>query len=190
MAYIINQTNRKRSMESKLDFLYRNAIDNVQNAEKELFKYLGARFKYLVQLEISDQHDGEEIVQDTLMAIAEKYRELEVEVSFAAWAFKVLKNKQLNYFRMRRYKRNRFAEMSDYNDMPFDSDPDLRIRIIDCLKRICKSYIRSGRILNLYYQGYSTEDICKKLSLTRNNAYSVLYRARSMLQTCLDMGDI
>lgn len=170
--------------------LYSNACRGDKNSEENLFLYLSARLKYLAQLQIWNKDDAEEIVQDSLMTVARKYKDIDIEISFSGWVYKILENNILNYMRKKGYKNKRFVEMLDGDDRPITSNPDLRIKILSCLRKICKASIRNARMLNLYYQGYSTDEICRKLSLTRNNSYSVLYRARSMLELCLEKGDI
>ena len=41
-------------------------------------------------------------------------------------------------------------------------------------------------VLNLHYQGFSVEEIQKRLKVTRNSLYILLHRARSMFKACLD----
>ena len=173
-----------------INSLYKSACQGDKTAESELFRHLTARFKYLVQLDIWNKDDAEEIVQDALTTIAEKYGGIDIQSSFSGWAYRVLENKILNYLRSKKYRRSRFVEAGERDDRPYTPDPDMRLKIESCLKRICRHNKRNARMLNLYYQGFTFEEICRRLDLTRNNAYSVLHRARSMLETCLEKGEI
>ncbi|MCP4703685.1 MAG: hypothetical protein GY865_03665, partial [candidate division Zixibacteria bacterium] len=49
---------------------------------------------------------------------------------------------------------------------------------------------RHARILNLHFLGYTTEEICSRLEITKTNMYSLLSRARSMLELCLNKGSL
>jgi len=161
-------------------------------AENRLFCSLTESFRLFVQHRIWDEQDAEELVQDTLATIAEKYRGIDFAASFAAWAYKTLENKLLHYYRTKHGRESRFAQMTDdqeHEDFRA-SDPALKRQLMNCLRRICEANNRYARILNLRYQGYSTEEICERLGITRNNAYILLSRARSMLKLCLEKGDL
>jgi DNA-directed RNA polymerase specialized sigma24 family protein len=45
---------------------------------------------------------------------------------------------------------------------------------------------RHARILVMKYQGYRTAEICERMSITPNNLYVTLSRARAMLKACLE----
>jgi DNA-directed RNA polymerase specialized sigma24 family protein len=66
----------------------------------------------------------------------------------------------------------------------------LEPRLLDCLRKLHAVNKRHARLVNLCYQGYSVDEICRKMNLTRTNLYTILSRARTALQVCLDEGDI
>lgn len=163
-----------------------------KGAEGKLFQSLTESFRLFAQHKIWNRDDSEEVVQDTLTAIAAKYRMIDFEISFAAWAYKVLENKILHYYRTKRCRESKFAQTGNGEDLAVSqtTNPDLKRRLLECLKKVSGVNRRHARILNLRYQGFSTEDICGKLGVTRNNVYILLSRARSMLKLCLEEGDI
>ena len=71
-----------------------------------------------------------------------------------------------------------------------DTDPDLKRRLLGCLQKICRQNVRYARILNLHYQGYKTGEVCGRMDVRPATLYSVLSRARSMLEDCLEKGDV
>ncbi|MDH4157235.1 MAG: RNA polymerase sigma factor [candidate division Zixibacteria bacterium] len=172
--------------------LYHVARKGDRDSENRLFKSLTESFRLFAQQRIWNDQDAEEIVQDTLVTVAEKYGNIQFEISFAAWAYRVLENKILNYYRGKHYQENRFTWASDVGGewASNDSDPSLKRQLLDCLGKINRVHSRHARILNLRYQGYSAEEICEKLAISRNNLYILLCRARSMLKLCLEKGDI
>ena len=134
----------------------------------------------------------EEIVQDSLAVISEKYRQIEIEISFSAWAYRVLENKILEYYRKKHGRENALARHGDMSLTPEAAipEPTLKRQLLDCLEKLCHANIRQARVLNMHYQGYRIDEICSKLNLTRNNLYILLSRARSTLKKCLETGDI
>ena len=163
-----------------------------QTAENQLFDYLRARFSLLARRKLVDREDAEEIVQEALGTIFEKYRQVDFEVSFAAWAYKVLENKILGLYRTQHRRRAHEEKLAHLRANPAQESPesDLEARLLDCLRRLNKVNRRHARVLVFKYQGYSVTEICDRLGLTRTNLYTLLSRARSLLEFCLEKGDL
>lgn len=176
----------------KTNDLYSAARKGGPGDEKRMLEYLAVRFSVIAHLKIGNREDAEEVVQDALAAVARDYRNLEF-ASFRAWAYKVFDNRLLNYIgtRMRHASRQTVAldDRLDAGTNPVP-DPDLKVRLSDCFGKVRKANSRYARTLNLHYQGFTTEEICRKLEVTKENLYMVLSRARVMLKRCLDTGDI
>ena len=126
------------------------------------------------------------------MTVFSKYKEIEQIDNIAAWAHKIMNNKILNYFRAKALHGRKLDEVREgisKNEPNYQETP-LENQLLDCLKKIGQTNLRHARILNLHYQGFTVQEICSKLDLSRNNLYSILSRARSMLEYCLDKGKI
>ncbi len=175
-----------------IDDLYKIFRSGESGAEKALFEKLSARFALLAEHKIRDSMDAQEIRQKALMIVFEKCRHLDIETSFSAWAHKVLQNEILKYYRTRSYHGALFLQTAD-GEQPQaigNFDPELKMRMVDCVRKMCRANVRYARILNLAYQGYGTGEICRKLKITASNCYAILSRARSLLDRCLETGDI
>lgn len=161
-------------------------------AERELFKRLSESFRLFAQHRVGDERDVEEVVQEALMTITRKHRSVDFETSFMAWAYRILDNKILECYRARERRRRRFTPMADHDVQVSSKDFDLDLKrlLLQCLKKVGAINRRFTRVLGLHYQGYTTDDICEQLGLSRNGVYILLSRARSMLKTCLEEGGI
>jgi RNA polymerase sigma factor (sigma-70 family) len=170
--------------------LHNQARGGRDQAENRLFDRLTARFRYFTQQKIIDRQDADEIVQEALLTIAAKYKEMEFRVSFAAWAYQVLENKILGYYRQKhsRGKKVVSQEKEKGIEAKHTPDPELKRRLLICLRKISKVNTRHARVLNLHYQGYSVDEICRRLEVTKANLYSILSRVRSLLHLCLEKG--
>ena len=126
------------------------------------------------------------------MTILKKYRKIEFKTSFSAWAHRVLNNKILDFHKIKSSHLKKLEEIYETgNSSPLrNKDNTLEQSLLDCLKQINAAYRRHARVLNLHYQGFKVAEICSKLKVTRTNLYSILSRARNMLETCLEKGDI
>ena len=171
----------------EIDNLFEHTL-NHSESEKELFEYLYARFLYLTRRKVSNREDCEEIVQSALLSVFDNFRKVQIDKSYANWAFRILQNKIIDYYRSG--KNGMQLEPIFDNTATLAEDPILKIKLLDCLNKINRANITHARMLVLKYQGFSFEEICTRLDLTKNNAYSVLSRARTMLQHCLDKGEI
>ena len=174
--------------------LHKEARQGDKRAREELFSKLSARFNLIATQRIWDRNEVADIVQDAMMVVIRDYERIEFTTSFAAWAHKVLDNKILNYIRKKglREKITVPMELTEFEEV-FTKETDwqgLNDQLKKCLKKILKKNANYGRILNLHYQGYQTDEICEQLQLTSSNAYSILSRARSLLKLCLEKGDI
>ena len=172
--------------------LLKLAVDGDKKAENQLFEELSARFLLITRHKVENQQDCEEIVQKALTVILEQFKNIKFEVSFAAWAKKVLDHRIIDYYRSKKRHQNRitgFVEDSVSTGRR-ELDPIFKKKLLDCLKKVNAHNKQHSRMLVLKYLGYSFDEICIKLGLTRNNSYSVLSRARSMLEICLKKGDI
>jgi len=159
------------------------------NAERALLAKLSERFLYFVQHKIEDRDVCHDIVQEALITVARKYRDMTFETSFAAWAHNIVLNKVMESHRKNKRSSERFTRMPDDIDVsvPVNTpDPLLESRLIDCLRRINSASNRQARILNLRYQGFKTDEIATRMKMTRNAIYMTLSRARSLLRMCLE----
>jgi len=160
-------------------------------AENQLFEYLLARFRLFAQRKLVDREDSEEVVQDALKTVFEKYRDIDFEISFVAWAYRILDNKILSFHRTRKRRREHQEDLArEAVSAQTSPDSDLESRLLDCLRKLNEVNGRHARILVYKYQGYSVVEICDRLGLTRTNLYTLLSRARSLLERCLEKGDL
>jgi len=129
-----------------------------------------------------------------MMVIVNQYRKIEISTSFAAWAYKVLDNRVLAYIQRKKRETGR-TESLDETDGSLaavgnDIDPTIKEQLMRCLKKIGAVNKRYMRIINLHQLGYRTDEVCDRMNLKSGTFYSILSRARVMLEKCLDTGDV
>ncbi len=176
-----------------LNELHTKAKSGDKKAESDLFIYLSERFEQFANRRIWDKENAREVAQEALLVIAKEYISLSVEVSFQAWAYKVLDNKILSYIKKKRQRGDRVVTVSDVSKVGrviVDEDPALRSKLLECLKLVSRANSRHARILALHYLGYKTREICGRLKLSSAGFYTILHRARKMLERCLETGEI
>jgi RNA polymerase sigma factor (sigma-70 family) len=175
-----------------INSLYKKAVKGDSCSETELFRRLTVSFSVILQHKVWNSGDREEVLQNAMLTVAQKYRNTTIESSFAGWACSVLNNKVMDYVKRKKVRSGTVSgeAMLDSQAAPCDSDPVLKTKLLGCLKKVGGANARFARILNLHYHGFTTDEICGKLDITRNHFYVILSRARSMLAQCLAKGDI
>ena len=181
-------------IQDSINELYSRAVKGDKEAENLLFATLTARFRLFVQLRQSKIIDTEDIVQNAITVIYEKYRDIEITASFTGWAYKVL---QLTLLGSHKKAKRRMLLEKNYQERvgvkagsPEVSFEDLKKKVINCFMQINRVKPHYARVLNLIHQGYTTQEICHKMEITTSNLYSILSRARSLLFKCLEKGKI
>jgi RNA polymerase sigma-70 factor (ECF subfamily) len=175
-----------------INTLYQAVINGDSSAETKLFSELYEAFRLFVGQRVRDADEAEDIVQETLATVSRKYREVDFTISFSAWAYRILEFKLLHHYRSKRHFR-RLMEGVRREDLPTSVEPEdieLRNALIECLRKINQVNARYARILALRYQGYTTDEMSGFLETTSHNIHNLLSRARALLKTCLERGEI
>lgn len=172
--------------------LYENIKNGETAHESDLFSSLSERFHYFLQYKVTDSEDREDLVQEVLKAIAAKYLTVELEGKFSSWVYGVLEKQLLYYYRTRanQQKKQTAIEETGTGDESVGLDPHLKLSLERCFKKLCGANRRYARILNLSYNGYRIDEVCRRLKMTKNNVYIVLSRGRALLKNCLKTGEL
>ncbi len=169
-----------------INILHEQARNGDKAAVERLFEALTARFRLFARQRVYDRDEAEEIVQEALKVVFEKYTEIEFQTSFAGWAYAVLTNKILSAGRTRKRRQDKLELLTAEASTRMAGDGSLEARLLECFKKLNRVNNRYARILNLHHQGYSVPEICGRLEVTRSNLYTILCRARSLLERCLN----
>ena len=175
-----------------VDATYHLAVQGDENARRQLFETLSVRFRLFARHKVWNESDVEDVVQNALTAVFSKYKQVEILKSFTAWAHGVLNMEILRYTRDHSRNSARFTSL-DENSEQVASDsgnPEIRRRLLRCLEKVAGVNLRYAKVLQLTYEGYETESVCRGLDVTPNNLYVILSRARTMLKKCLTEGTI
>ena len=167
--------------------LYTAARDGDKASEHRLFAHLGVSFRAFARLKGMDDSDADDVVQTTLLKIAETYRQTEIHTSFAGWAHAILRNHMMDHFRSRNLARRKTEELTQRRTLVGnpDSHPGLLADLKSCLTDLHERNQSYSRVLMLNYKGYTTAEICEELRIKPGNLYAILSRARASLRECL-----
>ena len=155
-------------------------------AEEQLFQKLYVRFCYLAKYKIGEP-DYEDIAQDACMTVLRKYRQLPLTASFEPWAGRILRNTVGNYIQKSRVVRRFSTDKVRLRESAstISTDPELKLRIIGCLRKLQNHNLRYHQVLRLIHDGFTTDEICSQLNIKESNLYTLLNRSRKVLRDCL-----
>jgi len=179
-------------MTRTIDELHSLVVSGDQKAEVQLFSALADKFRLFAHRRVWNSQEAEDLVQNALMVVTKEYLQLEIETSFSAWAYKVIQNRLLAYIQKRRREEGRNVpdDSCAYLAGSWVPDPVLKMKLLDCLRKVGSTNRRYARILNLHQIGFSRKEVCQRLGMHLQQSYMVMSRARAMLRECLEKGDI
>jgi RNA polymerase sigma factor (sigma-70 family) len=161
-------------------------------AENRLFDDLLARFELFAARRFG-RDAAKDIAQEACITVLRKYRTETFTVGFEAWAYGVLKNTIRNYARETKTRDRVITpdpEIEREGGLDSEPEAELKLTLLDCLKRIFQTNPRYARVLNLVHQGFKAAEISERLDITPNHFYVILNRGRSLLKLCLETGRV
>jgi RNA polymerase sigma-70 factor (ECF subfamily) len=172
----------------------------------ELESHRTALLRYAMA-QLRDESHAEDCVQETLSAAIQNAQRFSGNSAVRTWLIGILKHKILDHFR--RSSRERPLAVSDdetglddfdalfksdghYVDPPapwLDPEQALSQReffevLEACMDRLPKTTALVFRMREI--MGVDVEEICNDLSITENNCWVLIYRARMALRICLE----
>ena len=137
---------------------------------------------------VRDRQNCEDLLQETVLALAESFDHYDAGKPFVPWAIGVAKNKLLNYYRQHGRDRHVFdAELLAQIGTRFDDrSDDLKARhsaLQHCMERMAQA---SRAILEMrYVRGMGYEEIAEKVGRSTAGVANNLYRSRKALADCV-----
>ena len=176
--------------------------------EQWLDEHGNALYRYAL-LQFRDEHKAEEAVQETLVAALQSCDRFKGGASVRTWLIGILKHKVLDQFRResrdapldeelleqaegtdpveQSFKENgRWnSDLGDWGQPETALESGEFLEILQrCIDALPKRQARLFMLRELFEE--KTEKVCKELSVTPTNLWTMLYRTRMTLRKCLD----
>lgn len=128
-----------------------------------------------------------DVLQESLLAIAQQIRRLESESAFGVWAYRIAKNKANDWVRRHVRRREREAHYSRLGREEA-SDPDETLPDIDRLQRMIRRLPSAEQALLAlrYTDGFSNDEIAQMLGIPAGTVRSRLHYIRQRLRALLE----
>ena len=193
------------ALEVSLDALAEAWLAGDQEASSALFTELHVRFFAIAKRRVQMDH-VEDVVQDVLKIVLEKYAERGTGSGILIWGLTVLRNVIGNYYQARRRDGERLEYYADERQLPastslLEADLDAeeaQKRLAEAIAELAERYPRCGAIFqailtSLEEEGSPREISTRALALVqqhdsgmkRNAFYVALHRCRGYLRDLL-----
>ena len=195
-----------KSLKEKIGSL--NFKPNFMEPADELTPFHQGMLRF-ARLHLRDDALAEDVVQETLVSAISNMSQFDHKSELKTWVFRILKNKINDFFRLKKrtssiaiiideIPENAFDELFDENGKWQD---DMQPKDWNCPEKsftrnqfwevfeICLTRLpeNSARIFMMREMlGFDTEEICKELSVSSANCWTILHRARMALRLCLN----
>jgi hypothetical protein len=188
--------------DASLDGLARKARAGDAAAAELLFAGLRVRLRDVAKRRV--QEDGlEDVIQDTLKIVHQKYRTSSSDAGILIWSFVVLRNVIGNYYQNKRRRQGRETPLEDLPRPPagarLEEESDLGERLTEALATLARQAPRCGlifrRILESWERGGGPREVSQRAlatvqreepAMTRGSFYTALHRCRARLRVLLD----
>lgn len=164
-----------------------------KQAQEKLFEFLLVRFTLLAKRRMREE-EARDVAQDACLTVFQKYLTEAPTERFEAWAYGVLRRKIGNCYQKRDVRERVMGDgvrIDDAVDVSATAlSPQTRRVLLECLRALVRAFPRYARALNLVYQGYDTEEVCRRLRIKQGYVYVLLNRGRDMLSDCIHKGGV
>lgn len=132
--------------------------------------------------------DADDIMQETMALMWERFEEFEPGTNFGAWGVKIARNKIMNYFRKKKRPQEQFDEslMARIEDCYHRKTGEMGYRLAalqECLKKLDK---RDRKLVAIHYEeGMKICELADKLNRPVGGLYKVMARIHTSLRRCV-----
>ena len=150
-------------------------------SEREVFRYVAAL--------VPNMTDAEDIVQQTALALWEKFDAYDPSQPFTPWACRFALNKARQWLeRHRRWQallEHGLAEELEQRRQELRPELELRLKHLEvCLRRLPSD--QRALVEGYYYERAGIERLAERAGKTTTATYKTLQRIRQRLQRCLE----
>jgi RNA polymerase sigma-70 factor (ECF subfamily) len=175
--------NLKNTTDAKLTYLIKTGV---KEAFHELFERYARRIYLFALSYLKNEQDAEELVQDVFLKIWEKRESLDKSKNIKSFVFKVAVNTMYDFIR----RKNIESAYNEFASANFQTHPDSTwhqvifdemINNLDILVKQMPS--EQQKIFRLSREdGLTSEEIARKLNLSKRTIENQLYRAIAFLK--------
>ncbi|MCS3871564.1 RNA polymerase sigma-70 factor (ECF subfamily) [Chryseobacterium ginsenosidimutans] len=165
---------------------------------------------------VNSKEEAEDLVQETFFCACKGYEQFKGECSLKTWLTKILKNKIIDYYRKKSSNQKYEVYLSDteesFENAFFDENNYGRWKENihkNYVSENTDSYVLSKEFYHIlefclqklppklkpvfiakYILDEDAEKICKEFNITPSNYWTLLFRSKTLLRSCLEKNEI
>lgn len=172
----------------ELDNLLGQARIGNEESRDVLFEFLRSRLLVLARHRVSE--GAEDIVQESLIIVHNRFSEFGTLQGLIAFTHQVLRNKIGNIYQGRSREQNRRVEMEDVSEAGYHTDREMEAIELEGIIRRAIDKLGEKRpychlILWSLFQGFEPNEISDKLEITKSKLKVQTFRCRAALKEIL-----
>lgn len=165
--------------------IIRNCLKNNGKAQEKLYNKYAPKM-YGICLRFAKNHqEAEDILQEGFIKIFANLKTFRNDGVFEAWVRRIMVNTAINFYK-RKYPSFQDIDFERWRNRQLDENIVAGLsykELLECIHQLPNGY---RLVFNLnVIEGYTHEEISKKLNISINTSKSQLSRARKMLQNII-----
>lgn len=162
--------------------LIEKCISGDRKYQELFYKKFSKKMYNICQSYANSGDDAKDILQDGFVKIFTSLNTYNGVGSLEGWVRKIIVNTAIDFYR-KRLKEMRNVNIDDVYDLPFESSVLDEINSKELIELIHKLPEGAKLIFNLFViEGYSHEEIARKLNISTGTSKSQVSRAKSLLK--------
>ncbi len=145
-------------------------------------------YAYILSM-VHNCSDADDIMQETLTLMWERFDEFKPGTNFGAWGVKIARYKVLAFFKKRKRSEEKFDEalIEQIEDCFSHKSDEVKYRIValqDCLKKLNE---RDRKLIEIHYEeNTKITELAKRLNRPVPGLYKVMARIHTALRRCVN----
>lgn len=161
---------------------------------EELYKLTSSKAYFLAFQICGDEHEAEDIVQDSYVAMLDKIGSLEKSESFMSWFNRIVANRSKDCLKKKKPRLFEDGEEKAFAVIPDESEEfspegnvdrdELRTTVMDAVRDL--SADKRACVLMRYFENMSVNDIAESMEIPVSTVKNKLWRARKDLKSVFE----
>lgn len=152
-----------------------------RRAQRELYDALAPMAMGVCMRFMRDRDEAQDVMQDGFVRVFENLGQLRDPQQAGAWAYRVMVNECLKYFRRR--ERPVYTDDVQVDVVQLPLDPFGTEEVVAALQQLAPAQRTAFNLVEV--EGYSYEEVAKEMKCTEVNVRALLCRAKSRLKEIL-----
>lgn len=167
-------------------------LNGEEKALLEFYKKYAPKISFYIKTKIENVNDGEEILQDSLLACIEALRDYSGRASLATFLFAITRNKVVDYYRKKKIKQVLFSRLPGFEELVSRAlSPEQELdekQVRERIKATLDKMEGKSRIVLImkYEYGLPVAEMAGKLKESVKAVESRLFRARKVFVKLYD----